>query len=75
MQFAATLSTPSSNHLIEMLPGAKEVFSTLVNGLIQSTRLACSAQKPLGSLTERAYISRYLAWSTKARLAHSADTS
>src|SRR5271154_1236376 len=75
MQFQATLSTPSSNHLIEMSPGAKETFSTLVKGLIQSTRLACSAQKPLGSETERAYMSRYLAASTKARLAHSADTS
>ena len=61
MQFQATLRTPSSNHLIEMLPGANDVFSTLWNGLIQSTRLPCSAQKPLGSLTERAYISRYLA--------------
>ena len=75
MQFQATLRTPSSNHLIEMLPGAKETFSTLVKGLIQSMRLACSPQKPLGSVTERAYISRYLASSTKARLAHSADTS
>src|SRR6266436_9710045 len=75
MQFQATLSTPSSNHLIEMLPGAKETFSTLWNGLIQPIRLPCSAQKPLGSDTERAYISRYLASSTKARLAHSADTS
>src|SRR4051794_28737296 len=75
MQFQATFSTPSSNHLIEMLPGAKETFSTLWNGLIQSTRLACSAQKALGSATELAYISRYLASSTKARLDHSADTS
>src|ERR1700679_368286 len=75
MQFQATLRTPSSNHLIEILPGANDAFSTLVKGLIQSTRLACSAQNPLGSLTERAYMSRYLAWSTKARLAHSADTS
>src|SRR5580658_8224335 len=72
MQFQATLSTPSSNHLIEMWPGSNEVFSTLVKGLIQPTRLACSAQKPLGSLTERAYMSRYLASSTHARLAQSA---
>src|SRR5882762_5295435 len=75
MQFQAALRTPSSNHLIEMLPGAKETFSTLWNGFIQSTRLACSAQNPLGSLTERAYISRYFALSTQARLAQSADTS
>jgi len=61
MQFHATLRTPSSNHLIEMFPGANDAFSTLVKGFIQPMRLACSAQNPLGSLTERAYISRYLA--------------
>ena len=61
MQFQATLRTPSSNHLIEILPGAKDEFSTLVKGFIQSMRLACSAQKPLGSLIERAYICWYLA--------------
>src|SRR6202790_4459644 len=75
MQFQATLRTPSSNHLIEIWPGANEAFSTLVKGFIQPMRLACSAQKPLGSDTERAYIWRYLLSSTKARLAHSADTS
>src|SRR6266536_5011610 len=75
MQFQATLRTPSSNHLIETLPGANEQFSTLLKGFIQPMRLACSPQKPLGSETERAYISRYLASSTKARLAQSADTS
>src|SRR5258705_5235397 len=75
MQFHATLRTPSSNHLIEMLPGAKDAFSTLVKGFIQPMRLSCSAQNPLGSLTERAYISSYLALSAQARLAHSAGTS
>src|SRR6266404_6043291 len=75
MQFQATLRTPSSNHLIEILPGANDEFSTLLNGLIQSTRLACSAQNPSGSLTERAYMSRYLASSAQARLVHSAGTS
>src|SRR4029077_7489353 len=75
MQFQATLRTPSSNHLIEILPGAKDAFSTLVKGFIQPMRLTCSAQKALGSDTERAYISRYLASSTRARLAQSADTS
>src|ERR1700676_3423298 len=75
MQFQATLRTPSSNHLIEILPGANEVFSTLVKGFIQPIRLACSAQNALGSPTERVYISLYLALSTKARLAHSAGTS
>ncbi len=57
MQFQATLRTPSSNHLIEILPGAKDEFSTLVNGFIQPMRLPCSPQNPLGSLIERAYIS------------------
>src|ERR1700681_4110625 len=75
MQFQATLRTPSSNHLIDILPGANEVFSTLVKGFIQPIRLACSGQKALGSPTERAYISLYLALSIKARLAHSAGTS
>src|SRR6266571_1644431 len=75
MQLWATLRMPSSNHLIEMLPGANETFSILVGAFIQSTRLACSAQKPFGSEIERAYISLYLAWSTQARFAHSAGTS
>src|ERR1700745_2935329 len=73
MQFQATLRTPSSNHLIEMLPGANETFSTFVNDFIQSIRLPCSPQKPLGSETERAYISLYLASLTQARFAQSAD--
>src|ERR1700704_2018908 len=75
MQFQATLRTPSSNHLIEILPGANDEFSTLVKGLIQPMRLASPAQKPSASLTERAYMSRYLASSPQARLVHSADTS
>src|SRR5271155_1722131 len=75
MQFQATLRMPSSNHLIEMWPGANDAFSTLLNGLIQPMRLACSDQNPLGSLTECAYIFWYLAWSTQARLAHCAGTS
>src|ERR1043166_2468760 len=75
MQLWAALSTPSSNHLIEMLPGAKDQLSILVGALIQSSRLACSAQNPLGSLIERSYISLYLAGSAQARLAQSAGTS
>src|SRR5947208_12782600 len=75
MQFQAAFSTPSSNHLIEILPGANETFSTLWKGFIQSMRLACSAQKPLGSEIEWAYISRYFASSIQARLVQSADTS
>ena len=74
-QLKQALSVPSSNHLIETLPGAKEVFLTLENGLIQSRRLACSAQNPFGSLIERAYISWYLASSMKARFCQSAGTS
>ena len=75
MQLWATLRIPSSNHLIEMLPGAKETFSIFVGACIQSMRLACSAQKAFGSAIERAYMSLYLAWSIQARLAHSAGTS
>src|SRR5579863_6516890 len=75
MQFQATLRTPSSNHLIEMCPGSKDVFSTLVKGFIQPMRFPCSAQKPLGSLIDCAYISRYLASFTQARVAHSAGRS
>src|SRR6267154_4716651 len=75
IQFQAAFRTPSSNHLMEMLPGAKETFSTLWKGFIQSRRLACSPQKPLGSETERAYISRYLASSTQARFDQSAESS
>src|SRR5215468_5922102 len=75
MQLWATLSTPSSNHLIEMFPGANDQLSILWGTFIQSRRLACSAQKPLGSETERAYISLYLAWSIQARFDHSAGTS
>src|SRR5215831_520197 len=75
MQFHATFNTPSSNHLIEILPGSNDQLSILCGGFIQSRRLACSAQNPFGSEIERAYISAYLAWSTQARLAHSADTS
>src|SRR5271163_3091229 len=72
MQFQAAFSTPSSNHLIEILPGANDQLSILVGAFIQSTRLACPAQKPWGSEIERAYISRYLASSTQARFAQSA---
>src|ERR1700739_1588847 len=75
IQLAATLSTPSSNHLMEILPGSNDQFPILWGAFIQSSRLACSAQKPLGSETERVYISLYLAWSTQARFDHSAGTS
>src|SRR3954465_13137918 len=75
MQLWATFRTPSSNHLMEMLPGAKETFSILVGACIQSMRLACSAQKPFGSEIERAYMSLYLAGSPQGGFAHSAGTS
>ncbi len=74
MQLAATLSVPSSNHLIPTLPGAKEVFLTLVKGLIQSSlSRAASPQNPSGSVTERSYISRYCASVTSAFACTSAD--
>src|SRR5215475_3152489 len=75
IQLYAALRTPSSNHLIETLPGANDQLSILVGVFIQSRRLACSAQNPLGSESERAYISRYLASSIQARFDHSAGTS
>src|ERR1700747_3449575 len=75
MQFQAAFKTPSSKYLIEILPGANDQFSILCGVFIQSRRLACSAQNPLGSAIERAYSSRYLAWSIQARLAHTAGTS
>ena len=57
MQLWATLVLPSSNHLIETLPGSKLVFFTVENGVIQSMRLPCSAQNAFGSATDAAYIS------------------
>ena len=55
MQFQATLSTPSSNHLIEILPGANEAFSTLVKGLIQSDALGLFGPEAVG-IADRARI-------------------
>src|SRR6202020_3644263 len=75
MQLYATLVTPSSNHLIETFLTSNDVFLTLENGVNQSMRLPCSAQKPSGSVTDRLYISSYLAALTHARFAHSAGTS
>src|SRR5215831_13777982 len=75
MQLYAALRTPSSNHLIETLPGPKELFLILVGALYQCRRLAVSAQKPFGSLSERAYISLYLSASISARFFHSGGTS
>src|SRR3974390_1260592 len=75
MQFQAAFRTPSSKYLIEILPGANDQFSILCGAFIQSRRLACSAQKPVGSEIERAYISLYLAASAQARLAQSPGTS
>ena len=66
---------PSSNHLIETLPGANETFLTRLYGVIQWMRLPCSPQKASGSLMEASYMVRYLAASMWARLAHSAGTS
>ena len=49
------VGAPSSNHLIETLSLAKEVFLTLLKGLIQWMRLACSAQNAAG-IGDRALI-------------------
>jgi hypothetical protein len=56
MQFAATFSVPSSNHLIDTLPRSKFTSLTVENGLIQSTRPASADQNPDGSETDAAYI-------------------
>src|SRR6476620_4005495 len=74
MQFIATFVVPSSNHLIETLPGSKDVFFTFVNGLIQSIRLPCSAQKTSGVDAEEAYMLSYFAASACANRAQSAGT-
>src|SRR6185437_17082041 len=74
MQLAATLSEPSSNHLMERFSGSHETFFTFVKGLIQSRRLASSPQNPFGSWTERAYISSYFARSIRACFFHSLGT-
>src|SRR5690242_10117026 len=67
MQLALTFSVPSSNHLMCRLSGFHETSFTLVKGLIQSRRLACSAQNPSGSLIDCAYIASYFALSMKVR--------
>src|SRR6202046_3530525 len=72
-QLAATLSAPSSNHLIET-GRSKLVFCTTVNGLIQSTRLACSRQNASVFPTDSAYMRRYPASSISAWAATSAGT-
>src|SRR6478736_6699593 len=66
MQLSETLVVPSPNHSIETLPGANDVRFTRVYGLIQSMRFPWSPQKPSGSRTDWAYISRYLASSAWA---------
>src|SRR6476660_2761351 len=74
IQFIATFVVPSSNHLIETLPGSKDVFFTFVNGLIQSIRLPCSAQNVSGVEIDDAYMLLYFAASACARRAQSAGT-
>src|SRR5882724_11427194 len=75
MQFIDTFVIPSSNHLIETLPGSKDVFFTFVNGLIQSIRLPCAAQNASGVDADEAYILPYFAASACARRAQSVGTS
>src|SRR5690625_552194 len=69
MQFARTLSSASSNHLIETFGISKLEFLTLVKGVIQSIRFACSVQKPSGSSIERLYMVLYASSSIRARAA------
>src|SRR5690625_1479573 len=69
MQFALTFNSPSSNHLIETLGMSKREFLTLVKGVIQSIRFACSVQKPSGSSIERLYMDLYASSSIRARAA------
>src|SRR5690625_7414904 len=69
MQFALTFNSPSSNHLIETSGMSKREFLTLLKGVIQSIRCACSAQKPFGSSIERLYMVLYASSSTRARAA------
>jgi len=57
-----------------MDPGAKDVFFTVVNGLIQSIRLPCSAQNASGVDADDAYMLPYLVASAWARRAQSAGT-
>src|SRR5881275_990569 len=75
MQFIDTFVVPSSNHLIEILPGSNDVFFTLVNGLIQSIRLPCSAQNASGVKRDDAYMLAYFAASICALRAQSSGTS
>src|SRR5690625_1380865 len=69
MQFALTFNSPSSNHLIETFGISKLEFLTLVKGVIQSIRFACSVQKPSGSSIERLYMVLYASSSIRARAA------
>ena len=48
MHSAETFSTPSSNQRMRKSSFLKETSLILVGGVIQSSRLACSAQKASG---------------------------
>src|SRR5690625_2003879 len=69
MQFALTFNSPSSNHLIETFGISKLEFLTLVKGVIQSIRFACSVRKPSGSPIERLYMVLYASSSIRAQAA------
>src|SRR3954447_9853940 len=73
MQLYETLSRPSSNHRMRA-SSSRSTSLIRVGKTIQSRRLACSAQKPSESSTERLYISRYFASSECADLANAGGT-
>jgi hypothetical protein len=58
MQLAATLSVPSSNHLIETFPGSKDVFLMTVGRLTQLSRRLCSFQNESGFWIATSSVSR-----------------
>src|SRR6476659_111699 len=53
-QFTATFRVPSANHLA---CGASDQSNTVVNGVAQVSRFACSAQNAIGSAAARSYAS------------------
>lgn len=56
MQLAATLSTPSLNHSMRKSSSSNDQSPALVGAVTQSSRFACSSQKPSGSPMLARYI-------------------
>src|SRR5256885_1310326 len=73
MQFRDAFKMPSSNQRTCTSP-VKLVFFTLVKGLIQCSRFACSRQNLSGSASEASYIRKYPASSTQALRATDSGT-